>query len=540
MKKITTFLVLALVAVISLGFFTPRINLNSGKAVNYSNLYDTNYVSYKPVEIPEMLPLNQPSVSEDAPLFTEERESEETADFLEEDKKVSIEEMLYSASLEYVADTPEGADLIARKIGFSGGTYESASNACGPISIAILKSAGILTSSTSVHDIWLLCPREEREECNGLSVLNSRYFPPEDYDYIKVTESVGKYDFVTNPLKPGDWLYLFASRMGFDHMLLVTRVDEDGTAYTVTNLNRGDGFKITEEVLYSPNKPGEGLFYELTNPNRGMLGMTGNGGFLLVRRKDGFSSLPQLNNELGGYLDPNASWNVLVKKAGSSDNLFESLPNQQFHPASMIKIPLAMVTLKILEEKGYFSSDLQSTGYDGRTLEQLMFAMVVKSEEDATESLLRFMRALGREDRILNDWGIFDTSLEPRKTTAYDMVNLLEGLYSGAFLNVDMRSYLLSLMSAYTENDTKYLGVLSSILGRSTLYNKRGTLLDPAIVADMGILVFNDNVYFLVISGTPIKDGSVSFEGIKTSIENFSTAFARIIKETEYLELGAK
>ena len=70
-------------------------------------------------------------------------------------------------------------------------------------------------------------------------------------------------------------------------MLTVTRVDDKGVAYTITNLNRGKGFIITEEVLYDPNKPSEGLFYELTSSNRGELGMSGTGGFLLVRKKNG-------------------------------------------------------------------------------------------------------------------------------------------------------------------------------------------------------------------------------------------------------------
>lgn len=204
----------------------------------------------------------------------------------------SVCDRLYQVSLNYLADTDETADRIAREIAFLGGKNESADLVCGPLSISIMKDAGILPSNTSTLDIWLLCPREEREECHGIKILNNEYFPSQDYDYYRVYESVRTFDFTSNPLLPGDWLYLYTSNNGFDHMLVVTRVDKNRVPYTVTNLNRGKGFVISEEVLYDPNMPGIGLFYELTNPSRGTLGMMGTGGFLLVRRKDGLCNGP--------------------------------------------------------------------------------------------------------------------------------------------------------------------------------------------------------------------------------------------------------
>jgi hypothetical protein len=72
-------------------------------------------------------------------------------------------------------------------------------------------------------------------------------------------------------------------------MLTVTRIDKNGAAYTVTNVDRGSGFIISEELLYDPSKPGTGLFFELTDPHRSdpkvNLGICGDGGFLIVRRK---------------------------------------------------------------------------------------------------------------------------------------------------------------------------------------------------------------------------------------------------------------
>ncbi len=70
----------------------------------------------------------------------------------------------------------------------------------------------------------------------------------------------------------------------------MTRVDDRGRAYSVTNINKGDGFVIQEELLYNPRRAGVGLFADLTNDKlRKELGMTGTAGFLLIRSKTNVS-----------------------------------------------------------------------------------------------------------------------------------------------------------------------------------------------------------------------------------------------------------
>lgn len=201
------------------------------------------------------------------------------------------EEKLWQGSLEYLAFTPEDANQVAQRIDFASGPHESADNACGPLTVAILKSGGYLPEEASEHEMWLLCPREDNPECHGMETLKREFFPIDQYDYIRVDESIGSYNWESNPLQPGDWLYLFVRKgisnyAGFDHMIVVTRVDENGAAYSVTNINYGEGFVITEALLYDPDDPGVGLFYDLTNDHlRKELGMTGTAGFLLIRSK---------------------------------------------------------------------------------------------------------------------------------------------------------------------------------------------------------------------------------------------------------------
>lgn len=203
---------------------------------------------------------------------------------------------LYQASLQYLAETAEEAVVKVKEIGFLGGKNESPDNVCGPLTVAIMRDGGFLPEDVPVKNMWLLCLREDEENenlpyCHGTDTLNRIYFPPEDYEYIRITESIATYDFVKNPLKAGDWLYLYVLKgvsnyNGFDHMLVVTRIDENGAAYSVTNINHGEGFVIQEELLYDPTRPGVGLFYDLSNDHlRKELGMTGTAGFMLVRPK---------------------------------------------------------------------------------------------------------------------------------------------------------------------------------------------------------------------------------------------------------------
>ncbi len=449
------------------------------------------------------------------------------------ERVLALQESLYRASLEYIADTTAEANAVAKSIKFNRGAYENVKNACGPLSIAIMRSGGILPATTSVREIWLLCAREGGA-CNGMSVLKREYFPPSEYDYFQSTQSVRDYDFSANPLQAGDWLYLYVKHNGFDHMLVVTRVDENGAAYTVTNLNRGEGFKITEEVLYDPTKPGTGLFYELTDQVRlayvKYLGLSGDGGFMVIRRKGGLAAVPAFNQALDAVLAEGTIWNGLIQEVGTAVPVYESNPYSLFHPASMIKIPLAMLVLHGLESQGYSPAELQTLSFGTKTLDRLLTDMVVLSDEDAAAALLIYANNLKVGAATLRDWGLVDTGLNPRQSTAVDLARALEGLYSAEFLGEPMRDYLLGLMAARTENDSLYLGPLSELLPGAVFYNKRGTSATPPIVGDMGILEYQGKAWIVVLSGRPDELVGSSYAALENSISEFGKVLADLLR----------
>ena len=260
---------------------TPTVAISSATATNAES--PNNQLTTKGEET------TQPNKSDESENETELPAQTGESASVGDPAEQSPEEALYQASLQFIAETPEEADLIAKKIDYMAGDTETATNLCGPLTIAILNEAGWFKPQADTHPAWLLCARENREDCFGVETLKKVYFPPDDYDYIRVYDSVRDYDFQSNPLQPGDWMYLFTYIHGYDHMLVVTRVDEKGNPYTVTNVDWGEGFVISEMKLYDTENPEEGLFYELTKIERRRIGMMGTAGFLLVRKSSGMS-----------------------------------------------------------------------------------------------------------------------------------------------------------------------------------------------------------------------------------------------------------
>lgn len=201
-----------------------------------------------------------------------------------------------------------------------------------------------------------------------------------------------------------------------------------------------------------------------------------------------------------------------------------------FHPASMIKVPTAMVVLKILENEGKPLADIQNYGISGRNFADLLEAMIVRSEESATDALEFYARGDNRLRQILDQWGLTETTYDPRRSTVKDLMASLRLLDSGEALSAEYQSFFLDLMGQYTENDDILLGKMLVNLPDCQFLNKRGTLLNPTVVSDMGILRCGERSWYLVIAGTPAADSTRTFEDIQACIESFALAFGKYIQ----------
>ena len=235
-------------------------------------------------------------------------------------------------------------------------------------------------------------------------------------------------------------------------------------------------------------------------------------------------------SSLESEIIPGVDWYILIRDANTGNNLFERNADSSFPPASMIKIPTAMAVLSILQDQGRTLEDLKTTGINGRNFDSLLEAMVVRSEESATDALEYFARGENQLRKKLDSWGLVNTKYDPRTSTASELLNSLELLDTGTALNRENTQYLLNLMDAFTENDQILLGKFNTQLPECEFQNKRGTMLNPTIVADMGILKCGENSWFLVVAGTPSVDSSATFEDIQASIESFAATFAGLVK----------
>lgn len=189
-------------------------------------------------------------------------------------------ERLPSVAATYLAEDHAQAIAQARRIDFLQGGYEDPSNMCGPLAGAILKDAGLLPSQVGpladLKKYWLANPATNGRPWS--------LFPPLQYEVFTFHESIRTFDFGAWPLQAGDFVYTHAGRGEYDHMLIVTEVDETGRAYTVTNQQQADlSYRIERLMLYDPQDPARGVMRDLW-VRSARIGRTGLAGFEVLRR----------------------------------------------------------------------------------------------------------------------------------------------------------------------------------------------------------------------------------------------------------------
>jgi len=439
---------------------------------------------------------------------------------------------LYDVSRKYIAQTPADGNRVARSLNIIKDDGDP-TNICGPLSIAILRDARLIDPYISLREFWLLNPDISRK-------LLDQTFPPERYTHFHFTTQINEMDWSTFPLKPGDFIYLYAGPGGtFEHMLTVTRVDESGRTYSVTNHATPGGFVIDEVMLYDPSQPGVGQFYKWTDRKNKGLGSTGFGGFELWRLKQ--PVIDKSPRELAFAQDLDAmmsqyggEWYVAIKQVGGG-MIYDRRAGDLVEIGSMVKIPVAMLFFKSLETAGIrpeqYSEYLSREG-PNRTYAQLLRAMIVHSEYQATKDLLQATRDNGLDvDAVLSQWGLKDARLDSRKLSVDDLVALYEGLYSGGLINQEARNYILTLMAEGASGATTRLGVLQKTNPLSLrFYNRRGSTLDTVVaIGDSALVsvpvVDGEDTYIVVMFGYYRDDMPTTDQGLISAIEGMAQIF---------------
>ena len=438
----------------------------------------------------------------------------------------SQKDRLYRASLEYVADTEAEAVRVARAMQFVENEGHPA-NFCGPLSIAILRDAGLVDRYTDLHNFWLLNPRDQYTQ----DYILGKTFPKDSYLWYKTTTPINEFDFNTYPLYTGDFIYLYAGARGnFEHIMTVSRVDSEGRAYAITAETFNGSYLISEVMLYDPHDPGVGYFYDITNKDYSKtLGTTGFGGFQLWRPVE---PIPDPSPEEAAFRNRmdrvfenyGGEWHVMVKEVGGKV-LYALDANDSIHPASVIKVPLAMLFLESLHEREI--DDLRlflvERGTDGRTYQQLLYGMLVDSEEEATTSLLDYTDDQLVPAQVLRDWGFQYTSVNPRKTTVSEITRLFEDLWTRKILTDEESKIILEYLAVYTSGDDTRIGVIRDQMPvGSHFFSKRGSLVQGrVIVGEVAILELGSQAYIVSIFGYPgTEKDAPTYDDLEDAIED--------------------
>jgi hypothetical protein len=226
-------------------------------------------------------------------------------------------------------------------------------------------------------------------------------------------------------------------------------------------------------------------------------------------------------------------WHFYIKEMGG-EVLYARGERDILHPASVIKVAIAMLFFKALENEVHpadLGSYLKEHGTDGRSYDQLLQAMLVKSEEPAAESLLSWSEDRLRVANILTGWNLPDTQLEPRRTSLTDLERIFTALYTEEWLSADASRYILARMSEYTMNDDLRLGMIRSCQAEGEgFFNKRGTLTEGRlIVGDAAIIERAGKVYFVAVFAyqAPQTAPQTTYERLEAGMGNFAAIFCR-------------
>lgn len=181
----------------------------------------------------------------------------------------------------FITSSEAATKVLAQNLHFLADNEEDPSNMCGPLAAAILGEAGMLPlepgPAQNLKSYWLANP-----QTNGRPWS---LFSSQDYQVFRFKTPINRFDFSVWPLRAGDFVYTHAGWGTYDHMFVVTEVDQAGRAYTVTNDRQPDGgFEVERVLLYDPRQASVGAFRQDWVDNL-RIGITGMGGFEVLRQR---------------------------------------------------------------------------------------------------------------------------------------------------------------------------------------------------------------------------------------------------------------
>ncbi len=186
--------------------------------------------------------------------------------------------------------------------------------------------------------------------------------------------------------------------------------------------------------------------------------------------------------------------------------------NEKFYPASTIKVPIAILVMRDIEngvytletnlelrqEHKHYTSDIMYYYPVGSyyPIETLLYHMIHTSDNSAWDMLSDNMGTTVKVDnRIKNELELENTHRIPFETTAIDMCTVLENLQNYSYLSEESSEYILELLSdiVASQNDRIPQGVPVD----TRVAHKIGSWQDT--YQDVGIVYGEDVTYIIVV-----------------------------------------
>lgn len=224
--------------------------------------------------------------------------------------------------------------------------------------------------------------------------------------------------------------------------------------------------------------------------------------------------------------------------------------NEDYIPASLVKVPLMIAYLKIAESDHKLLADAVTfAGSNGKndnqvvnvpatslqaghsyTIEQLIDAMIFYSANDAYSLLYTLIRKDYLE-KIYTDLGLeyIPSSPNIRTMTAKSFSLFFRVLYNASYLSTDMSEKALRLLTKSTYKDGIVAGVPRNVtvahkFGERTVLNNR--TLQYRELHDCGIVYYSKDPYFLCV-----MTRGTDFAKLQQIIQDISSAVFRAVQK---------
>lgn len=251
--------------------------------------------------------------------------------------------------------------------------------------------------------------------------------------------------------------------------------------------------------MKAPKETGPETISSLINPMR-----------VFVADKDVIVNLQPLRKYLMDTYESDPGISVYFEFLNTGSNIAIS-KDAEFYPASFLKVPIAMATVKNIEEGKWMWSDrfeLMESDKDNHfgtlykqpvgtkfTILSTIEKMLEDSDNTAYYMALRNIERYQPRQSVWNHLGLQELFTTDGKISAKRYAVVLRSLYNAAYLSKENSSKILTLLTK-----TPFTEYLEQGLPKGTKFaHKIGVIPDQSVYMDAGIVYLPNRPYLLIV-----------------------------------------